>query len=112
MPHEIQKSIEEPKELDLSWAEDVLRAAEFLGRRVPRSKLKTSRCKFLHDWAGNPENLADFLKNLVPKAADIVAKQKKDNPKAAEMIAGERKAISELKNLLVEAVRASQLIET
>lgn len=100
---------EKSQTLDLAWAEDVLRASEYLGRSVPKSKLKTSRCAFLHDWAGNPENTADFVKNMVPKAQDTMLKHKKPE-ESPELIVAEKRSISELKALLAQALGESQLV--
>jgi hypothetical protein len=91
---------------DLVWAREVLTVYKYQGRRMNGRKFSSS-CKSLHEWSENPENKDKFLSQMVPKATDILAKNRKnDDPDA--VLESEKRSISELQGILKEAIEESE----
>lgn len=94
---------------DLQLARDALLVYRHLGTAAGRRKLGSPSAKVLFDWASSPENLTDFLKNIVPKAQDTIAKHRRVNAEDA-VVQAEKKPVAELKAFLFAAIEESQKI--
>lgn len=99
------------KDSDFDWAgldevqfsRDVLMVYQYLNKpRIPKSKGSDS-IQALHAWAieEGGKNKTEFLKNLVPKAQEVVRKAKLGQSTEAEVL-HERKGIAKLQVILQE----------
>lgn len=84
------------------WAEDVVAAYSYFGRKANSRKLSKSALA-LHAYSANPENHKDFF-SMVQRASDLLSKLEKDAPTDDQVAKAEHKSIAELKVFLAKAV--------
>lgn len=90
---------------DLQYAEEVLEV--FRLGDTPLPPHATPSMRKLYEWVGNPENYDTFVKTMVTKATDIVAKHRQPEERGAVVIA-EKKGIAELQEFLRQNIEESQ----
>lgn len=105
---------------NIQWAEDVMHVFRNIHADALDPTTSSPEQIILHQWANDSEvgangrvkypNRTEFLKNMVPKAGELIArvaeKQDSDSVRKSEM-----RAIGDLQNELIRAVEASNGIE-
>lgn len=91
---------------EASWAEDVVFVYQNLTHLVSEADAGSSGRYALHRWASEEKNMDKFLKDMVPKAMDTLAKNQRSGDD--EDARFEAKSVSELKELIRRTVQESK----
>ena len=91
---------------ELTWAEDVMFVYQNIGRVLTPRQAGTPARYMMHKLVANPKHVEKFLSTTVLKASEIKKKyQRSDSDE--EMMKKEHKTITELKEILAEAIESS-----
>ena len=103
-----ESNIDPDDKAALTWCRAVLWAAEHMNEKKMTERKAGNKLRFSM-WQSAQDYPKELLIQLVPKALQIIDRNKEDGS-TAEAVASERKSVAELKELLAGVIEESKFV--